>query len=282
MKTIKKYLKTAIYINSTSRKLYLILFTVGFAFLFLNIFEPFGLYYNENIEQDDVFIELFIALITAFIILLFSQFVLRKIFKVSRFVFYSYFLWFILEAVLVATAWFVLDITELNAEKINLIDLWFENLFAYMLIMLFPYFLFAVIIHFKELSSENKSLKTDSIQEKRPSIIKFKDETGQVKLVIKPEDLIYINSADNYLEIHYIKDETLSKYLLRNSMKSIEKQLIGNKIIRCHRSFIVNIAKIEIAKKTNTAYQLTLKDIPDTTISVSKSYVSEFRKQIQE
>ncbi len=68
--------------------------------------------------------------------------------------------------------------------------------------------------------------------------------------------------------------------MLRNSMKKLEEQLSSKTIFRCHRSFIVNVEKIETAKKTNSGFNLTLKLFPDTIIPVSKSYVSEFRKYI--
>ena len=278
MKIIKKNLQIGLNINDSSRKFYLIFTTISFAFVFLNIFEPFGLYYDKDLTQEEVFIELFIALIIAFIILLFSQFILRQVFKIKHFTVFSYILWFLLESVLVATAWFFLDYAD-NGSKPNFLKFWFENFFAYVLIMSFPYFLFAFIVHLKDLAKENISLiKSNNTTKTEQLTLNLKDETDVIKLVIKTENLLYIQSADNYLEVHYIENDKLSKFLLRNSMKNIEKQLLRTKIIRCHRSFMVNANEIETIKKTSSGFDLIINKLTDITIPVSKTYISEFRK----
>ncbi len=133
MKKYITYLKTEVNIETAKRKFYLIIFSVLAAFVFLNFFEPFGLYYDSSISNQDVFVELLIAMITVFIILIISQFVLRILFKLNKFTIISLFFWFLFEAVLVASAWFVLEILDKNFTD-NTLTHWFENIFAYILI----------------------------------------------------------------------------------------------------------------------------------------------------
>ncbi len=108
--------------------------------------------------------------------------------------------------------------------------------------------------------------------------IAFRDESGVVKLVLKTENIIFIQSADNYIEINYIENNNVSKFLIRNSIKKIEINLNNTPIIRCHRSYLINTNKIETAKKTSSGFNLFLKQAPNTIIPVSKTYISEFQK----
>lgn len=277
MKTISKLLRTKIHLNTTSRKFYLVLFTVSSAFIFLNFFEPFGLYYDSSISQDEVFIEIFIAILVAFVVLLLSQFVVRLLLKLDKLTLFSLFFWFLLEAVTVAFVWSIFDVFSKKPTN-NLIAIWLENFVGYLLIMGIPYFFYVGYVHNRDTIKKlkNKNSTTHSKTE-----VALKDENNIVQLVLKTENLLFIKSADNYIEVHFLENGVLSKSLLRTSIKKIETSFTNTPIIRCHRSFIVNTTNIELTKKTSSGYTLKLNQISELTIPVSKSYLSEFRKHIQ-
>ena len=68
------------------------------------------------------------------------------------------------------------------------------------------------------------------------------------------ESLFYIESSDNYSTIFYEKAGKLQKELLRSSLTRLESQISSESIVRCHRSFIVNLDKVE--KVTGNAHRL--------------------------
>ena len=277
MKKISKFLRTNVNINSTSRKFYLVTCTVSFAFIFLNFFEPFGLYYDTSISQDEVFIEIFIAMLVAFVVLLLSQFVVRLLLKLAEFTIASLFFWFLLEAVTVAFIWSVFDVFSKNTTDI-LVAVWLGNFVAYLLIMGFPYFFYVSYLHIRDtiINLKNENSTTSSKTE-----VALKDENNIVRLVLKIENLLFIKSADNYIEVHFLENGVISKSLLRTSIKKLETAFSNTPIIRCHRSFIVNTNNIELTKKTSSGYSLKLNQVSELTIPVSKSYLSEFRKHTQ-
>ena len=277
MKKISKFLRTNVHLNSTGRKFYLVTFTVAFAFIFLNFFEPFGLYYDNSISQEEVFIEIFIAMLLVFVVLLLSQFVLRLLFKLDKFTIASLFFWFLLEAVTVAFVWSIFDVFSKNITN-NLVAVWLENFVGYLLIMGFPYFFYVSYMHVRDTI---KSLKNENSTTRSKTEIALKDENNIVRLVLKSENLLFIKSADNYIEVHFLENGILSKSLLRTSIKKLETSFSNTPIIRCHRSFIVNTNNIELTKKTSSGYNLKLSQISELTIPVSKSYLSEFRKHTQ-
>ncbi len=278
MKQIRKYILTNIDINSANRKFYLVAFSVFVAFVFLNFFEPFGLYYDESISHEEVFIELFIAMLIAFIILLLLQFVVRVLFKINKFTPITLFLWFLFEAIFVAFAWSVLEIIG-NDFPDSFLDEVLKNFVAYTLIMFLPYFLFVSYMHVKDVIKKLENENREKIPESNfIKDITFKDENDTVKLVLKIDNLLFIQSADNYVEVNFLENGVLSKSLLRNSIKKLETTFANTPVIRCHRSFIVNTNNIELAKKTSSGFNLTLNKVPEVIIPVSKSYISEIKK----
>jgi DNA-binding LytR/AlgR family response regulator len=104
-------------------------------------------------------------------------------------------------------------------------------------------------------------------------MIPFYDEKSVLKLSVKKENLLYIESAENYVNICYLNNDKISKYLLRETLKKIEEKFSGTEIIRCHRSYIVNFEKVRVIRKDKDGLKLEF-DIPSVIdIPVSKTYV---------
>ena len=66
-----------------------------------------------------------------------------------------------------------------------------------------------------------------------------KDEYLYVKVLF--EDIIYVKANGNYLEVHTAK----KKYLIKGSLSSFSESLPKNKFFQSHRSYLLNIPKIE-------------------------------------
>ena len=61
----------------------------------------------------------------------------------------------------------------------------------------------------------------------------------------KAEELLYIQSDENYVFIHYIRNGKKERFHYRITLKKIESLLASHrKIVRCHKSFIVNTEKV--------------------------------------
>ncbi len=278
MKQITKYLQADININSTNRKFYLVFFSVFTAFVFLNFFEPFGLYYDNTITHEEVFIELFIAMTLAFVVLLLLQFVVRALFKIDKFTILSLFFWFLFEAFCVSLVWVIFEFLDEDFSG-DFLTVWFENFTAYTLIMFFPYFLYVSYLYIKDVITKLKNETLAKKSKNKPmQNITLKDENNIIKLILKTDNLLFIQSADNYVEVNFLKEGVVTKTLLRNSVKKLEAMFINTPIIRCHRSYIVNTNKVESATKTSTGFNIELSHISGLTIPVSKSYISEFKK----
>ncbi|QJD78181.1 LytR/AlgR family response regulator transcription factor [Spirosoma rhododendri] len=77
-------------------------------------------------------------------------------------------------------------------------------------------------------------------------------------LTLPPDKLLYIESSDNYCTVVYLKNEQPVKPLLRSSLSRLEGQISMPDIVRCHRSFIVNLDRVEKITGNAQGYKLHL------------------------
>lgn len=91
--------------------------------------------------------------------------------------------------------------------------------------------------------------------------------------VVNVKDIYYCEARERET-IVYTKD---SEYTVKASIKEFEKNLNQNLFFKTHRSYIVNISKInEIIPWFNNTYKLKLNDI-NSDVPVSRSKIKDFR-----
>lgn len=97
-------------------------------------------------------------------------------------------------------------------------------------------------------------------------------ENPYQKTKINVEDIIYLTAASPYVNI-YLHSK---KYLITNTLKSLEEQLNRNQFVRIHKSHIVNVSKVKsIISRQNGDYDITL--LNDIVLRVSRNYASNFK-----
>jgi len=140
---------------------------------------------------------------------------------------------------------------------------------------LFPCIIIVLLDNNRRLKNNQKIAAnlTDKIAQIpiQKEMLTFKDENDKETLSINANQLLFIQAASNYVEIHYFEKEKLKKQLLRNSLSKIENQLTAKQLKRCHRSYLVNL---NLAKKiTGNAqgYKLHFQKIDTITVPVSRT-----------
>ena len=124
----------------------------------------------------------------------------------------------------------------------------------------------------------NKKLKDHKlIQEK---VVHFNSDYQKDSLAIKVSLLLFIRSANNYIEVFWKEADLIKNQMVRCSMFSVEELLKDHKfIVKCHRSFIVNINYIERFEGNSQGYKLYFENI-SFSIPVSKSFASKLQELI--
>ena len=108
--------------------------------------------------------------------------------------------------------------------------------------------------------------------ERAPRMINLHDNNGTLRLTISEESLYYLESEDNYIKVNYKHNDKIATYMLRCRTKSVEESLQGTALRRCHRSYIVNINKIQFVGEEHRMHFITLDDDSIRRIPLSKSY----------
>lgn len=103
--------------------------------------------------------------------------------------------------------------------------------------------------------------------------INFYDKGGRLSFSTRFANVLYIEAADNYANIHYINDDKEDTFILHNSLKDLEKEYSGMGLLRCHRGYMVNVTNVKLMRKERSGLVLELVSSAKT-IPVSKSYAS--------
>ncbi len=142
------------------------------------------------------------------------------------------------------------------------------------LVLLLPYSLMWLYFSWRD-----KKLQIERLSEVRSvagntrDMIPFFDEKSVLRFSVSKENLLYIESAENYVSICYLNKGKVSRYLLRETLKKVEENLAGTEIIRCHRSFMVNFEKVNVIRKDRDGLKLEIDNTDVMDIPVSRTYV---------
>ena len=102
-------------------------------------------------------------------------------------------------------------------------------------------------------------------------------QTGKGETIVRRDDIEYLEAARNYVTVSTGDRE----YLVRNTLARLEEQLAPGQIVRTHRSYLVNIDKIEEIRTTDTGgYEIHLQS--GKTVPLSRGYRDKFRSLFEE
>ncbi|HKM93283.1 MAG TPA: LytTR family transcriptional regulator DNA-binding domain-containing protein [Prolixibacteraceae bacterium] len=258
------------YLTTSKNTIIQIAFTTIFAYVFINIYRPFGYDNWYEAKSWELLIASAIIVLTGMIVIIVSRVLMLRL-KKSHEITFAVYIWFIVaEIIFMGVFYTSFEILILNDTRTPL-SLLFNAVQNTSLILLIPYALTILFFAWKDIKK-----KFDSVaqQFKAPTeiFIPFKDEKGTLKVTIKCIDLLYLESNDNYVNIHYIDKQKERKIIIRNTLKKYEKQLQDYPIYRVHRKFSVNIKNVKLLQKGKKGYELVMNTDSGQVIPVSISY----------
>ena len=249
----------------------------AFALFFIIAYQPFGVlqWGRERVSE-------FMFVIYSLLIVLLGM----SIAAISRVIMYyhtkkhditlgSYTVWVFVELVLMAIAYTICSILTDVQE-----DIWIAFKSALLntsLILLIPYIVCIIAFTLQDRNQRLRQIEEDydkAIQQRAVTkgLISFFDERGELQLSVTKDNLLYIESADNYIYIWYMKSNLPKKLMLRNTLKRTAELLADTNVMRCHRGYMVNMEQVKVLRREKDCFYLELgiegvKDIP-----VSKTY----------
>jgi DNA-binding LytR/AlgR family response regulator len=157
-------------------------------------------------------------------------------------------------------------------------------------IILLPYVIYWLYLSFKEKyvqlekismgNPEDMESLHDRKQQGTWSMIPFLDEKGILRFSVKREDLLYLEAADNYVLIHYLEGDKKMKYMIRTTLKRIEQEFSAKNLVRCHRSFIINIDHVRTIRREKEGLIINFESPVNITVPISKTYLEVFIRKL--
>lgn len=111
-------------------------------------------------------------------------------------------------------------------------------------------------------------------------LITLTSQNNSQTLRVAMSHLFYIEAQQNYVSICHFKEGEIEKTVFRNTIKQIETQLENTPLFRCHRSFMVNTKLIKKVAGNAQGLRLTLTNLPNFEVPVSRKYIPALKTLI--
>ena len=245
------------YIYEKSNIVRLILLTAFFALVFINIYKPFSSSNWYRVSEFKFFVFSSLIILTGVLVVVISRIVMYYWGRKHAISVGAYSVWIILE-IFFMSLFYTIYTLVLNPER-EYLSVFKESAINTSLVLLLPYSVLHFYFSYQEKERQLRLLEEDRAEAaNKLSVFSFYDEKHE--------------SADNYVCIWYLNKGVLTKFMLRNSLKSIEESLDETNVLRCHRSYMVNFDQVKVIRREKDGIYLELgvEKVPD--IPISKTY----------
>ncbi len=279
------------FIYSKANQIFMILFVPFFALIFINIYRPLDF---DNIDDSifrgfDISRESSVQLITFMMVLggmavaAGSRAIMGLYAKRHTISYFDYIVWILGELLAMTTAF---TLASLLTDTTKTVPELFRNTFVKTFLIVFiPYALCYIYFIWKENVRELRELRKQIERDEtvlQRAYIQVYDEKGEMRLSLRRENLLLIESADNYVCVYYINGDKPRKTMVRNTLSRVAEHLKGTRVVRCHRSYMVNLdhAKVLHRDKEGVFIELGMDGVPD--IPISKTYAENVKEWLMD
>jgi len=170
-------------------------------------------------------------------------------------------------------------------KALGLMAFGFEMIITMILIAIVPTSVLIVFNRNRLLRSHLKSANELNIKLKehkalQDKLVHFVSDYQKDNLSIKVSFIMFIRSANNYIEVFWKEDQAVKSQMVRCSLTKAEELLKDDKFIfKCHRSYLANINHIDKIEGSQQGYRLFF-DKVEIPVPVSKNYTDKLKELI--
>ena len=128
-------------------------------------------------------------------------------------------------------------------------------------------------------ASDNPQTTQPSREALVPAELILFGENKDERLAVDLDTLLWVRGADNYVELISVENASVKVRLLRSSLASVQQQFAGTRVVRAHRSHLVNLARVSHSRGNSQGLKLYLRDL-DEPVAVSRAYVEPIRSAL--
>jgi len=265
---------------SVQGQLYVALFIAAFLF----IFKPFGMGYVPN--------PFAVALAFGAVSLLFSlsfDLLSRFVFKVETDVpGWTLWKWLLQSILMVSWIAFGNNLLQLLlfGGDVGNIRQWAQVWQATITLGSIPIFVSGLFVQMRAIKSNVQQasvIKLPVRQAAQDAVVEFSLNSNE-PLHVAVKDLLLVEAMQNYVMMYVREEGSVSKHMVRNTIVNTLAQFQkkdANNIIRCHRSYLVNIDEIGKVEGNAQGLKLTLNQLSDRLVPVSRSFIAEFKSTLE-
>ena len=276
------------YLAKKSTNLNLLVFVFIFSMVFVNVYTPFefSTWFHTNSDSLN-FLYSTCTILGGMVIMIVSRIIMYYVNKRELISILSYVLWLAAEILTIVMLYTLINKLALHDDR-NASIIFQRALIFVPAILAIPYLVSYLFLGLRSKDAAiNKLIEegqhiTSVAQHPVDEMVNFNDENGKPRLTIKSGNILYLGANDNYVNIYYMDNDKVGYTMLRNNLKTLEKQLDAYGIVRCHRSYMVNLHRVTIISREKDGMYTTLDSHAVSRIPISKSYSEEVMKRFSE
>jgi len=271
-------------IETVKQKLLISFLFAVFIYIFLIVFQPFGLSEIQFYKPLYVAGFFIITLLVMFVSFFVGPLILKKAFNPDKWTVKKeiYFILWIINLIAIFNWLYNSTVGEEISEQYNLLTFLFITIAVGIIPTIFVTF---YIEHYlakkhdlisRELTGKIQRTDNESHSEK----VKIVSDNNADILTLNLQDFICVVSEGNYANVFYQDNNEIKKKLIRNSLSKLNEQfIIFDTIMRCHRSYIVNLQNVKRVSGNARNYNLYVEKL-DFTIPVSRNFPKSIIKNV--
>jgi hypothetical protein len=192
------------YLNEKQNIVRLILFTSLFALVFINAYSPFGADRWYNLTKLEFFTYSSLTILVGVLVVVISRIIMYHISRKLSLNIWQYLLWIFAEILSMALTYALFEKFFLKDSRL-FADLIKNSSRNTALVLLLPYSISWLYLSWCDKKEQIERLAdTAGFPDSHRAMIPFYDDKGILKFSIKKENLLYLESAENYVNICYL------------------------------------------------------------------------------
>lgn len=275
------------FIYKKKNQIMMVLFVPLFALAFILIYQPLD--FNQLDEKVLPWLNLspnlknhilsFCIVLIGMAVAAISRAIMTAYTKRRAISYQTYIIWVACEIVIMTLIYTIVSVITSDVEDPT--SIFYNTLIKTILILLIPYVMTYVYLIWQERVRELKTIRKRLEEDEnilQKAYIQIFDEKGKMQLSVRREHLLVIESADNYVCVWYMNGDAIRKMMVRTTLKQVAEQLAESNILRCHRSYIINLDRVRVLRreKEGIFVEFGIEGLPD--IPISKTYAENITR----